>query len=140
MKICPYCGEKNFDVKTECDKCHRPFVTASVSKRTPMHKIAAAFMIRTTIMDILGMIGSAALWIISLWALNATDGFPLFTLSAITYLVMMVIFLIHALIVEFMRSYYHRKTSCGYPVSTIFKVCTLLFVSLISGILMFSDD
>ena len=35
---------------------------------------------------------------------------------------------------------YSNKIKAGQPVSTGFKVCTLLFVSMISGILMLCDE
>ena len=38
-----------------------------------------------------------------------------------------------------MRSAYKRKIQNNEPVSTGFKVCTLLFVSTVSGILMLCD-
>ncbi len=35
---------------------------------------------------------------------------------------------------------YNKKLKNGEPISTGFKVCSLLFVSLIAGILMFCDN
>ena len=38
-----------------------------------------------------------------------------------------------------MTLYYHKQIKNGQPVSVAFKVCTLLFVNTISGILMLCD-
>lgn len=35
---------------------------------------------------------------------------------------------------------YLRKSKNGEPISTTFKVCTLIFVSLVAGILMLCDE
>ena len=140
MKICAHCGERNFDIKTECDRCHRPFVTTFVSKRTSLNKVVSAFMILAMIGAILEMIVSIFFWIVSLYSYNVIGGHPTLAASAIIYFVAWVIFFIRAIIVGIMIGAYHKKTSYGYPASMAFKVCTLLFVSLISGILMLCDD
>jgi hypothetical protein len=39
-----------------------------------------------------------------------------------------------------MTLHYYKKMKSGEPVGTAFKVCSLLFVSLVGGILMFFDN
>lgn len=139
MKICTYCGERNFDVKTECEHCHRPLVTGYVSKRTPFHGVVSAFIILTIVLDILGVIGLAVLWGKALYAHYIIGGSNSTAYAAVFYLICMILCVIQASAATLMNQSYIKKTCQGLPVRTSFKVCSLLFISLVSGILLLCE-
>lgn len=67
------------------------------------------------------------------------DGFAI-DILAIIYLACAFLFLAYTAVIVWMTVRYRRKRANFEPVGLAFKICTLLFVSTVAGILMLCDN
>ncbi len=149
MKVCKNCGAQNFDIKQNCDKCGYPLVekgsvstmqkqmNGSVSVLTKKKASGAAiaakvFLILTNVAyDILFLF-----WLVW-WIIGLTYSQPVVAFEG---LICMLVYLVFAIASGVVLAVYDRKVDLGEKVGTAFKVCTLLFISIIAGILMLCDN
>lgn len=151
MKICKNCGAENFDVYTECQKCKQPLIknftgwtSQEGSKLTIQDNyriVPSGLNIAAKILMILSTIerGITSLILIILWIMGLASEVYEAKLTAAIIFIPMWIAMIFTIISLKMTSSYAKKTMHRQPISTSFKVCTLLFISLVAGILMFCD-
>lgn len=122
MKYCTKCGNELYDEAVLCPKCGCPVQNASISADTPsggLKTAAKVFMILTCAFA--GLVGIIGLIL---------DGYySYYTFTS---------FISLGWCIPMTVSYF-KKTKNSLPVSTGFKVCTLLFVNLLSGIFMLCD-
>ena len=141
MKKCPNCGYQNFDVNQECTICKSPLFTSFGSNFAPpttsanegLRKATKVFLLLEVILAWITFVCTVVWWI----TLLAVAPVPLVAIMSILY---MVIALALALFRTRMASSYSNRICKNGYVGTGFKICTLLFVSTIAGILMFCDD
>lgn len=154
MKICPNCNANNFDISEKCERCGyplnvSPFETVvweprQTSPDTPkpeysikpggastLQTVARVFMIIACI-----SIGISMLPILVMWVLLLDSGEPTI---AMIYLFAMIPLLAGLVISVCMTRSYSNKTSDGTDVGVGFKIITLIFISLVAGILMLCD-
>lgn len=113
MKYCSKCGNQLYDEAVICPKCGCMAETSSHTTYNFQNdqKKSGAFVEAIKIFMIIGTVANA-------W---------LFLLVPLAWCIPMTI------------SYY-KKTKNKEPIGTAFKICTLLFVNLVAGILMLIDD
>lgn len=112
MKYCSKCGTELFDDAVICLKCGCPAESnIQFSPQAPTYPVQEKG--DTTAAKVFMIIGTV------FWAII----FPLTLAWCLP-----------------MTLSYCGKVKCGKPISTGFKVCTLLFVNLIAGILMLCDN
>lgn len=150
MKVCKNCGAQNFDIKQNCDKCGYPLVekgsvstmqkqmNGSVSVLTKKKASGAAiaaevFLILTNIVYDL----CSVFFLFFLIASAGMDSYQRVTMEALIGLLSFLPFSIASAVV---LAVYVRKMGVGEKVGTAFKVCTLLFINIIAGILMLCDN
>ena len=163
MKVCKNCGAQNFDIKQNCDKCGYPLyekgshvtrqqvvykenINTSISQRQPYKNLsvpkskkpsgvaiaAKVFLILTNVAyDMLFLF-----WLVW-WIIGLTYSQPV---VAFERLIGMLVYLGFAIASGVVLAVYDRKVDLGEKVGTAFKVCTLLFISIIAGILMLCDN
>lgn len=122
MKYCTKCGNELYDEAVLCPKCGCPVQNTSISTDKPsggLKTAAKVFMILTcAFAGLAGIIGLIP------------DGYySYYTFASLISLGWCIP----------MTVSYFKKTKNSLPVSTGFKVCTLLFVNLLSGIFMLCD-
>lgn len=125
MKYCTKCGNELYDEAVICPKCGCPVQNASISTDKPsggLKTAAKIFMVITCCSYGLSVIISSIL------------SFFLFANSSYAFATIIPLFWCIPMTVS-----YFKKTKNSLPVSTGFKVCTLLFVNLLSGIFMLCD-
>lgn len=135
MKICPECGAKNFDTEKICSKCKSPILERyelySQIKSPPLSHAAKIVMMSQAVSLVMF---SLFCFLICILAAVLSDNYENENL-------------IPLLIIGFAMSlplcwclpmtyHYCSRTEQGIPVGLAFKICTLLFVSLIAGIIM----
>jgi len=157
MKICNQCGEKNFDVYTTCTKCGAP-LQESNAPSIPNQKRPLLQRIQTTRQESSLSI-NAKVWMIIGSAANAVSG--------IVYIIFWILFLASAESLELdfnplfaglgllggawlsiilavvglmMTVSYFRKINEREPVRKSFRICTLIFVNIVAGILLLCDN
>ena len=164
MKVCKRCGAQNFDIKQNCDKCGYPLyekgshvtrqqvvykenINTSISQRQPYKNLsvpkpkkpsgvaiaAEVFLILTNIVYDL----CSVFFLFFLIASAGMDSYQRVTMEALIGLLCFLPFSIASAVV---LAVYVRKMGVGEKVGTAFKVCTLLFISIIAGILMLCDN
>lgn len=112
---CPYCGNKTDDIKD--------FNETSYNYGSSTQTAAKIFMIIGCVATVLNAF------------LNSVNIFNAFTINYVTFIVSLI-----PLIWKIpMTVFYFKATNHSRYTSTAFKVCTLLFVNLIAGILMLCD-
>ena len=161
MRVCPNCKTSNFDVDTKCTKCGCPlrlnpsekviafpqnsadentvFVKTKVNETNGLKRVAKAFMIVSCVCYAVYFVLILAMWIFSIALYNSTEIFE-FEIGAITSLLVMILYLPRVIIPICMTNSYSYKIASGKNVGVGFKIATLLFVSVISGILMLCDN
>lgn len=112
MKYCTYCGAQMFDEAVLCVKCGRMVETAQTAQQGFSSRPAQTTDL-STIAKIFMIIGTV-LMAISTFGIALAWCLPM-TLS------------------------YSKKLQNREPITTAFKVCALIFVSMIGGILMLCD-
>ena len=135
MKICVYCGARNFDIQEKCSDCGAPFVdvTKKLVVRKPSSVAVASkiFLIMNIVLWGLCFLLSFVLWLLSFGEGNVEiiSSFIFMIATAVRTIVNVVVFL-----------QYNRKIKDGEIVGVGFRIFTVLFVSFIAGLLMFCDN
>lgn len=122
MKYCTKCGNELYDEAVLCPKCGCPVQNASISADKPsggLKTAAKVFMILTC----------AFAGLVRIIGLILGGYYSYYTFTS---------FISLGWCIPMTVSYF-KKTKNSLPVSTGFKVCTLLFVNLLSGIFMLCD-
>ena len=162
MKTCKNCGTKNFDINTKCDKCNYPLYEkgsyqmkaqspAPIYNKTPNNQVivsqkesglATAAKILMIISTILYGISLVVFFIFWLLSMTLRSEYPSIYTNALA--IEMLIYMI-CVGIPFVISFIFTKSYCeklddGEKISTAFKVCVLLLVSLLAGIFMLIDN
>lgn len=154
MKICPNCKSQNFDVKTVCERCGCPlpknqfetvvtipnnnptnttfYITNTQQTNRGLRIAINVFLIISCVLSAISMFSLSILWMVSLVA-----GIELLTT---VYLISAILYLARMIVGICMTVKYQKKTDNDRRVGVGFKICTLLFVNLIAGILMLCDN
>ena len=158
MKICKNCGAENFEINTECEKCKQPLLkehfmppTYQETPNTTSNDIpsieyyypasnglsiaAKVIMIITTVVS-----GLLSFFFLILWIIGLTSDVYEIKIVAAAMFIYAWISSVFTIIVLLMTVSYTNKINLNQPVSTAFKVCTLLFVSFLAGLLMLLDS
>ncbi|MBE5730446.1 MAG: hypothetical protein E7350_00665 [Clostridiales bacterium] len=142
MKICKNCGAENFDVLSFCDKCGKPITALPVGDQQDKEqgglRIAAkVLMVISTVSYGISFLVCFAFWFIILITAKGAglSGLEI-GISSPVLVIMMLITLLQLIASWLMTRHYFEAEH----ISITFKVCTLLFVSMIAGILMLCDD
>lgn len=163
MKICKNCGAQNFDISSSCEKCQQPFeneiMTQSIEplekpmtpqfvynenfrrekpKNNGLHKAAKIFLIIESSILVFFFLLMFLLWIICMIAASRIPdgGTGYANLTTMTALMSMIAIMIPTIFVVWMTISYCGKLNEGERISTAFKICILLFVNHIAGILL----
>ena len=157
MKICPNCKSQNFDVKTACERCGCPlpknqfetvvaypnnntsqpastsfYVTNAPSPNRALRTVASVFLIISCVTSAIASFMMFVLWMVSIVS-------EIKFLAGV-YLILALVSLIHMILGICMTVNYQTKTSGDGNVGVGFKVCTLIFVNTVAGILMLCDN
>ena len=137
MKKCPFCSASNYDFSTVCEKCKLPFgLEAKLNRKNRSVQTAAkVFLVIATISLWLSTLVCWIMWFALITSLKIGLTGP-----SILMLVALLSLLVYTVIVTCMTCSYFNKTALNIRVGVGFKVCTLIFVSFIAGILMFCDN
>lgn len=139
MKICRNCGAKNFEVNQKCEKCNQPFLKRTTIKPPSRVAIAAkVFLLISMIERIVGFAVYFIFWLIALCS-PVQDNPIERKLIILILLICMIAFMILAIIAIIFFNSYNNKLYSGEKISTSLKICTLIFVNVIAGILMLCD-
>ena len=133
MKKCPVCGSANFDMSTVCERCQHP-----LGEEIPVVIPNKGLKIAAKIFLLIGMFGYWAIFLSAFlcWTISLFLSSPEFTIASLGA---MVLYLGFAVLATFMTKSYIRKSASGLRVGIGFKVCTMLLVNWIAGILMLCD-
>ena len=150
MKTCRYCGEKNFDSNTICSRCnqpiyekHNPFqnqqpIASSYAQTNNGCLVESGLSIATKVIMVslsvslgIGFIIFLILWLIAL---------ALSPLEATLILPYMLCFFIFGGINVYMTISYFNKIYHKEAISIGFKICAILFVGIVPGVLMLCDS
>lgn len=121
MKYCSHCGNELLDEAYICPKCGCKVSESAYKETNSLQTAAKIFMVLTC----------------SVYGIISLIYFIVFFFTFVP------VFLAYLLPLAWqipMTVYYFKATNEHERVSTGFKVCTLLFVNLISGILMLCDN
>ena len=132
-KFCIYCGAEVLNNAVVCPKCGCPLKTHQVinsNTNNGLQIAAKVFMI----------ISCVLLGVCFFWNLLAILFFATTTLEIVYCFQISLAYLIPLAWVIPMTIYYFNATAGGKRVRVGFKVCTLLFVSIVAGILMLCDN
>ena len=156
MKTCKVCGTRHFDTAVVCEKCHAPlankynsnyhppqsanyYARPEPSRNSGLRLAAKVFMIISTVSAGIGLFFSLIFWLIGLFSVSFVYSAGAGTLS-IASLIFVWAFLPSFVVDLLMTINYCHKTRGGEQPGVAFKICTLLFVNLIAGILMLCDN
>lgn len=157
MKICPNCKSQNFDVKTACERCGCPLpknqfeTVVAHPNNTTSQPVSTSFYVISTPSQNRALRTVASVFLIISCVLSAIAAFTMFVLWTVSivseikflatmYLILALIGLIHMIVGICMTVKYQTKTSGNGNVGVGFKICTLLFVNAVAGILMLCDN
>lgn len=158
MKICKNCGAENFEINTECEKCKQPLLkehfTPPTYQETPnatsndipsIEYYYPASNGLSIAAKVIMIINTSALGLLSLfcfisWIALLTSKIYELHFFAVLFFICMWISIAFTIITLLMTVSYAKKINLKQPISTAFKVCTLLFVSFLAGILMLLDS
>ena len=157
-KFCSYCGAEVLPQAVVCPKCgcaiNKQEVTKNKSgKAKALQGTAKAFMFVSVGFCILYAIIMAVVSIYFNYLGDSVtllegymEGYPEYLdyvdsckLMSVIYLVLGFVFLLPLIWITIMIKHYFKATRNQEPVGVGFKVCTLIFVSLVAGILMLCD-
>ncbi|MBE7067947.1 MAG: hypothetical protein E7381_01455 [Clostridiales bacterium] len=142
MKFCNKCGRKNFDTATYCERCGNFLRLNEIvtQKQSKCSKVASIFMvISCVVLGICSMV--LEIFSIILWdGLNEISNDIGVVEMKIMWIVLVVAVLIGFIISIFATHKYIKDVKSGKKIGTGFKVCVLLFVNIIAGILMLCDE
>ncbi len=153
MRTCIYCGEKNFDTNTTCSRCGQAiyeknsvFYTQAkqsgsrpISPNTTLKESALCTIIKVLMVFISVATSIAFLLLISsIIAISILEGtLDSFIVGELTvYLILSFPF---ALIAVCMTRSYFKKIANYEHIGIGFKICTILFIGILPGILMLCD-
>ena len=143
MRKCLNCGAQNYDIAKECSNCRFPldpidykeikrsYQTTTEKSNNNLKTCAKAFLILGTVAYGVITLIYAILWLLSF---SIKDNFST-VVSAIYFLLFLILFSVSL----FMTINYCNKINNKEPVGIAFKICALLFIGLIPGILMLCD-
>lgn len=150
MKICQNCGAQNFDIRSTCERCGAPITALQVpyykqqgikpeaSRQNSGLTVAAkVFMVISTVSNAIAFLLFFIIWMIAVSAAKKNHDADIPAIIAFIYTI---VFLIPFIVSLFMTMKYFTKVNGREDVSVAFKVCTLLFVNLVAGILMLCDN
>ena len=126
MKYCAKCGTQLVDEAVVCVKCGCPTEAYYVQKQTALPRnmgLKTAIKILMVITPICNLMCS---FIFSFFVMMGVASTVLGTLISLSWCIPMTVS-------------YFKKVKYNLPVSTGFKVCSLLFVNVIAGFLMLCD-
>ena len=164
MKKCSFCGTENFDISDVCSRCKNPLkptvsesftppsmqsyrqpyqqpteyqarVTAS-PWGNPLKMAAKVFLYIRIISTWISFFVVSVLWLIAIFT-PASEAHDILSVSA--FVLLCVCLGVAVFITCISRSYFN-KVDERIPVGTGFKICILLFVDFIAGILMLCDN
>ena len=159
MKICSHCQTQNFDINEVCSKCKQPLTVKSTfsapqvtaiyqqttrpnnsvtRKESDLSVAAKVFMIITCASLGLSLIGAVVFWIVMLILAQKTPSLET-SILVITSFMYVAVFFIGECVSFAMTKSYFTKISKKRPIGTAFKICMLLFVNLVAGILLLCD-
>lgn len=157
-KFCSSCGAEVLPQAVVCPKCGCPLDNKSVKKKgtgkgKALQGTAKGFMFVSVGLCILSAIVMAGISIYANYlgdTATLLEGYMEGNLDylnyvnlckevGLIYLILSFVSLLPLIWVTIMTKHYFKATKNGEPVGVGFKVCTLLFVSLIAGILMLCD-
>lgn len=152
-KFCSYCGAEVLPQAVVCPKCGCPISKQEVKenktgKAKALQGTAKAFMLVSVGLCILNAIILAGMSIYCNYLGDSgyMEGYPEYLEYVDAYKLMSVICLISGFVsllpliwMTIMTKHYFKATKNQEPVGVGFKVCTLIFVSLVAGILMLCD-
>ena len=155
MKKCTFCGNDNFDTATVCERCKGPlplpvFYNAPQAAHTPVYMprrpsglttATQVIMIINTVLYSLMLFFTVGCWFFSLIMANTNlPGTSEFGAVAFIYLICTVActywFTLHLC----MTRSYISKVKKGEPISMTFKVCSLIFLNVLTGVLMLCNN
>ena len=157
MKVCQNCKTKNFDISDNCEKCGQPLLrpidftlnrvgkvevstqSNNTSRNNGVGVAAIVFLILSTVWKGITLLFAILLWMGSLIAADmfAGSGFELLAPFAFWYFLLCVAVFGVSL---WATIFYSRAVRYGDSVGIGFKICTLLLIDLIAGILMLCDS
>ena len=126
------------DISSTCIQCKQPLIDDNKLTNTGLTRAAKAFMIITSVMHAVALLVIFVLWLIVLIAAKKTLEFEV-ELSSVFLYIMLAIEIFSFSISLWLTVSYSNKVYFGERVGVGFKICTLLFVSLIAGFLMLLD-
>ena len=151
MKTCYNCGAKNFETSKTCSRCNQPIYEKNshfqYSNVPSIHHIqkdgtiltesglstaVKVSMLCITISLAIAFITFLILWIIALALPNAQ-------VEALLLLIYMLSFFIPTLIALCMTISYFNKINAHEPIGIGFKICAIIFVGILPGVLMLCD-
>ena len=139
VKYCNYCGAEVLKEAVVCPKCGCPLK----ANRAVVRKTGTALPTTTKVFLVIGCvlpaIAAFVMAILSIVISNMTSGLELETNFGVMYLIMAIVYLLPLIWRIPMTNHYFKASAKKEPVGIGFKVCTLLFVNLIAGILMLCD-
>ena len=162
MKTCSNCGTKNFETNEVCEKCQQP-LRLITTVQPNMEQLRAAiqpqygnetatkanngnglrtaikvFLILDTVRCALAALVFGILWATFLYLSHYS---AIIRMEAIAYAIAASICIVQLAVCSCMMiTYFNKITSPRAKISVGFKVCVLLFASVIGGILMLCDD
>ena len=165
MKKCSVCGTENFDTSVNCERCGYPFpnkfkappvtvikqnepshgpsvvyvVKEAPRKQNTICTVAKVFMLISAIGAVVSLVGCFIAWVIFL-ALSTGAYREAFKPMAWAFFITMLCLIPAVLLHVIMTKSYIEKITENRSVGIGFKVCTLLFVNTIAGILMLCDE
>ena len=156
MKICKNCGKENFNIYTECTRCKYPLdVTApyveepkvervpfayqrqtesAPSRPSDLQVAAKVFMIISLVLTALCLLVVVGMFFLVLWVVGENRVGAREAL--VIMLIPMIICILWFAVTLYMTCVYSRKIFDRERVGVGFKICTLLFISPIAGLLM----
>ncbi len=142
MKYCTHCGHEVNDEAEICVNCGCRVKQKSASNNNnTMGTVAKVFMIITCVSY--GLVGLMFLLIGFPFMIGAISAPPADAVGSVIFGVGFFVIFIYAIIFLIplawcipMTVSVNRKLKNGEPISTALKVCTMLFVSLIAGIML----
>lgn len=158
MKICKNCGAENFEINTECEKCKQPLLKEHFTPPTyqeipnatsndipSIEYYSPASNGLSIAAKVIMIINTSALGLLSLfcfisWIALLTSKIYELRFFAVSFFICTWISIAFTIITLLMTVSYAKKINLKQPISTSFKVCTLLFVSFLAGILMLCDS
>ena len=138
-KFCNYCGVETLKDAVVCPKCGCLLAKSSGNVLQIMTKI---LLVLSGVVVLLGAIVMLILALVDTNIANACEDNASYELYQLLSRIFISIFVACALSMAWiipMTAHYFKATKNLQTVGTAFKVCTLIFVNLVAGILMLCD-